>query len=144
MPQETDWSPASVVLKEHFERILSEREKLCETRMESAANARAMALKELDRRLGEMNELRAQLNKQANTLATKEEVQTIRQAQQERLTIAKYEGDMKAIDTQLRVLDHFQTVMESKASQRSVTYALLVGLVSAVVGIVNLIERFLH
>ena len=144
MPQDTDWSPASVVLKEHFEKILEERERLCETRMESAANARAMALKELDRRLESMNMFRDQLREQAAHLATKDEVAVIRQAQQERLTIAEYRGDMKTIDTKLTVLDHFQVVMESKASQKSVTFAQILGILGLLVGVVNLIERFLH
>jgi hypothetical protein len=81
-------------------------------KLKALEQARIMAFSELERRLENMNEFRAQLNDQAKTFVTKNEHQIMFEHVTKHLDL---------INTDIRLLREFRALMEGKASQESVS-----------------------
>jgi len=93
-------------------------------KLEEAEKALNMARQTLERRLEGMNEFRAQLKEQAGTFIIRSE----------------FMATMERWDREIKNLNRAKDLVEGKASVTSVYLALLVGLLSIFISIINLLK----
>jgi len=106
-----------VSLKEHFESRLQAIEKQLET-----------ANQVLDIRLAGMNEFRESMKDQQNTF----------------LTMSEHDAWKAKIEADIQTLRDFRVKVDSKADQKTVTLAFIFSAISAVIGVIGIIEALTH
>ena len=124
-----------ITLKEFIERIFAEREKQLQLHFRNSENALVLSKLELDKRLNELNNLRAEYTKDRmddNTTFLRQET---------------YYDKMISIDKDIKDLQLSKASLEGKASQQSVTRVTIIslaGLFIALIGIIIAIGNFFY
>ena len=124
-----------ITLKEFIERIFAEREKQLQLHFRNSENALILSKLELDKRLNELNNLRAEYTKDRmddNTTFLRQET---------------YYDKMISLDKDIKDLQLSKASLEGKASQTSVTRVTimsLAGLFIALIGIIIAISNFFY
>ena len=124
-----------ITLKEFIERIFAERENQLQLHFRNSENALVLSKLELDKRLNELNNLRAEYTKDRmddNTTFLRQET---------------YYDKMISIDKDIKDLQLSKAALEGKASQTSVnrvTIISLAGLFIALIGIIIAIGNFFY
>jgi hypothetical protein len=107
---------------------MGELEKLFNFRLEAVEKATRLAAASLDKRLDGMNEIREQLNQQADSFLPRSE----------------YSFGHTRIEQDIRELRESKAKLEGKADQSSVNLALLVGIMGLLCSIVSIVISFIH
>jgi hypothetical protein len=124
-----------ITLKEFIERIFAEREKQLQLHFRNSENALILSKLELDKRLNELNNLRAEYTKDRmddNTAFLRQET---------------YYDKMISLDKDIKDLQLSKASLEGKASQTSVTRVTIIslaGLFIALIGIIIAISNFFY
>jgi len=124
-----------ITLKEFIERIFAEREKQLQLHFRNSENALILSKLELDKRLNELNNLRAEYTKDRmddNTTFLRQET---------------YYDKMISLDKEIKDLQLSKASLEGKASQTSVTRVTIIslaGLFIALIGIIIAISNFFY
>jgi len=124
-----------ITLKEFIERIFAEREKQLQLHFRNSENALILSKLELDKRLNELNNLRAEYTKDRmddNTTFLRQET---------------YYDKMISLDKDIKDLQLSKASLEGKASQTSVTRVTIIslaGLFIASIGIIIAISNFFY
>jgi hypothetical protein len=124
-----------ITLKEFIERIFAEREKQLQLHFRNSENALILSKLELDKRLNELNNLRAEYTKDRmddNTTFLRQET---------------YYDKMISLDKDIKDLQLSKASLEGKASQTSVTRVTIIslaGLFIALIGIIIAISNFFY
>ena len=124
-----------ITLKEFIERIFAERENQLQLHFRNSENALVLSKLELDKRLNELNNLRAEYTKDRmddNTTFLRQET---------------YYDKMISIDKDIKDLQLSKASLEGKASQQSVTRVTIIslaGLFIALIGIIIAIGNFFY
>jgi len=124
-----------ITLKEFIERIFAEREKQLQLHFRNSENALILSKLELDKRLNELNNLRAEYTKDRmddNTTFLRQET---------------YYDKMISLDKEIKDLQLSKASLEGKASQTSVTRVTIIslaGLFIALIGIIIAIGNFFY
>jgi hypothetical protein len=124
-----------ITLKEFIERIFAEREKQLQLHFRNSENALILSKLELDKRLNELNNLRAEYTKDRmddNTTFLRQET---------------YYDKMISLDKDIKDLQLSKAALEGKASQTSVTRVTIIslaGLFIALIGIIIAIGNFFY
>ena len=90
-----------------------------EQKFKATEEARRLALEAMDKRLDTMNEFRATLRDQSTTFMTK----------------VAHEAYVEKVDLQIRQLQDFKLLLDTKASSRDVTWSWILSAISIVIGI---------
>jgi hypothetical protein len=109
----------SVSLKEYFERILAENK-------QSMADALAIRTSETDRRLEFLNGEAGRLKEMQTTYLLRKE----------------YEIYHEQLVKDVRTLENFKLIMDTKASQSSVNWAYAIAIISIILTLIALIHEF--
>lgn len=109
-----------VSLREYLEARLAALEKSSEARLAALEKRIELAAGALDKRLDTMNEIREQLNQQANTFLPRE----------------TYDSRHDLLTSQVRELQEFRAVVNAKASQGQVMLSTILGAIGLVVAVV--------
>ena len=124
-----------ITLKEFIERIFAEREKQLQLHFRNSENALILSKLELDKRLNELNNLRAEYTKDRmddNTTFLRQET---------------YYDKMISLDKDIKDLQLSKASLEGKASQTSVTRVTIIslaGLFIALIGMIIAIGNFFY
>jgi|GEM_PF-2898242 hypothetical protein len=124
-----------ITLKEFIERIFAEREKQLQLHFRNSENALILSKLELDKKLNELNNLRAEYTKDRmddNTTFLRQET---------------YYDKMISLDKDIKDLQLSKASLEGKASQTSVTRVTIIslaGLFIALIGIIIAISNFFY
>lgn len=152
-----------VTLREYFERILEERERLFKVRFDAVYAAQAAAEKqvaiafaasekaivkaeEAQREYNvRSNEFRGQLDDQAKTLMPRAESDTRFNALQEKLALIQKGMDLKVEEIKKDILSLRESRSESGGKVQGVTglWAVIVGIVGLIAIILSIVYRFL-
>jgi hypothetical protein len=123
-----------VELKEHLEMRLQALRDYIEAHLQAIDKASALSLATMDRRLAGMNEFREALRDTTARLATREELT---------IQIARTREMLDRADAEINDLKRYRATMEGKASQQSVTIALVLSVLGLAVGFIGLALRFM-
>ena len=124
-----------ITLKEFIERIFAEREKQLQLHFRNSENALILSKLELDKKLNELNNLRAEYTKDRMDDSTT----FLRQE--------TYYDKMISLDKDIKDLQLSKASLEGKASQTSVTRVTIIslaGLFIALIGIIIAISNFFY
>jgi hypothetical protein len=124
-----------ITLKEFIERIFAEREKQLQLHFRNSENALILSKLELDKRLNELNNLRAEYTKDRMD----DNTTFLRQV--------TYYDKMISLDKDIKDLQLSKAALEGKASQTSVTRVTIIslaGLFIALIGIIIAIGNFFY
>ena len=124
-----------ITLKEFIERIFAEREKQLQLHFRNSENALILSKLELDKRLNELNNLRAEYTKDRMD----DNTTFLRQG--------TYYDKMISLDKDIKDLQLSKAALEGKASQTSVTRVTIIslaGLFIALIGIIIEISNFFY
>ena len=124
-----------ITLKEFIERIFAERENQLQLHFRNSENALILSKLELDKRLNELNNLRAEYTKDRMD----DNTTFLRQV--------TYYDKMISLDKDIKDLQLSKAALEGKASQTSVnrvTIISLAGLFIALIGIIIAIGNFFY
>ena len=124
-----------ITLKEFIERIFAEREKQLQLHFRNSENALILSKLELDKRLNELNNLRAEYTKDRMD----DNTTFLRQG--------TYYDKMISLDKDIKDLQLSKASLEGKASQTSVTRVTIIslaGLFIALIGIIIEISNFFY
>ena len=124
-----------ITLKEFIERIFAEREKQLQLHFRNSENALILSKLELDKRLNELNNLRAEYTKDRMD----DNATFLRQV--------TYYDKMISLDKDIKDLQLSKAALEGKASQTSVTRVTIIslaGLFIALIGMIIAIGNFFY
>ena len=124
-----------ITLKEFIERIFAEREKQLQLHFRNSENALILSKLELDKRLNELNNLRAEYTKDRMD----DNTTFLRQG--------TYYDKMISLDKDIKDLQLSKASLEGKASQTSVTRVTIIslaGLFIALIGIIIAISNLVY
>jgi hypothetical protein len=114
---------ADVTLRDYIDTLFREFEKRANIEWAQYKSALELASKDLDRRLDTMNRVREQLLQQAETFASKAEMQ----------------AEFRRLCDKIEAIEKWQHHMEGKASQQSVMIAWVMSALGLLTGIVGLV-----
>ena len=153
-PTNADNGQAIVSLKEYVDTRIEDLTTRCLCKISDMEKAVVVATAQMDRRLEGMNEFRNQLKDQAGTfvyrpeytaahLRLAEDVQGLRLGQSNFVTRVEHQAIHDRVDADIRSLQLTRANIEGKASMTSVFIAYGISVVSLIVAIIGLMDRFI-
>jgi hypothetical protein len=132
-----------VTMRDYVDRLLEDITRHYDVRLEAVSDATARALAANEKRLDSMNEFRETLRDQANRLATRQEVEQIRDQMQRFLTLVEYSARHEKVMSDIESLKISRATLDGKASQNAVNSAQVTAWIGLVVGVLGLLFALL-
>ena len=130
-------------LKEYLDSKIHSLHSEINVKIESLKDATTLARTTMDERLARMNEFRDTLRDQNATFVTREEHNALIKSIDDKffLVTSELNSKLDKIEDNLRILNESKAKLEGKADQSQVNIALIISIVSIMIGIIGFLIR---